>query len=73
MPEDELKELLAKVENIEKQLQEKTERITTLEKENRELTTKVASLKVDGLVKQVDDVQKEVKVEEEITFDFDIH
>lgn len=64
------KELLEKIEKIEKELQDKSDKITSLEKENKEYASKLATAKVDSLVKKVDEVQPP-KVEEEITFDFE--
>ena len=67
------KELLDKIEKIEKEMKAKDEKIASLEKANTELTSKVASAKVDGLVRAVEEVQPTKPVEtEEITFDFDL-
>lgn len=66
------KELLEKIEQIEKEMKAKDEKIASLEKANTELTSKVASAKVDGLVRKVEETTETKPVEdEEITFDFD--
>ena len=65
------KELLEKIEKIEKEMKAKDEKIASLEKANTELTSKVASAKVDGLVRKVEETTETKPVEEDITFDFD--
>ena len=65
------KELLEKIEKIEKEMKDKDEKIASLEKANTELTSKVASAKVDGLVRKVEETTETKPVEEDITFDFD--
>lgn len=66
------KELLEKIEQIEKEMKAKDEKIASLEKANTELTSKVASAKVDGLVRKVEETTETKPAEdEEITFDFD--
>lgn len=70
---DKEKEILEKIEKLEKEMKEKDEKIASLEKTNSELTSKIASAKVDGLVRKVEETTETKPVEdEEITFDFDI-
>lgn len=57
-----------KIARIEQALAEKDETIKTLQGENEGLKKKINSLKIDGLVRQVD--PKVVKDEEPIVFDF---
>ena len=72
MPDkDDYAKLIERLESIEKSLAEKDQQIKSLETQNREYASKIANLKVEGLAKQVDEVP-EPKVEEEITFDFDL-
>ena len=72
MPEKEdYDKLIERLESIEKSLAEKDQQIKSLEQQNKEYASKIANLKVEGLARQVDEVP-EPKVEEEITFDFDI-
>ena len=71
MTEEELKKLLERVDNLEKDMKAKDEKITQQENTIKDLTGKLASVKVDGLVKKVEE-QEQPKVEEEITFDFDV-
>lgn len=71
MTEEELKKLLERVDNLEKDMKAKDEKISQQETTIKDLTGKLASVKVDGLVKKVEE-QQEPKVEEEITFDFDV-
>ena len=59
-----------KIARIEQALAEKDETIKTLQGENEGLKKKINSLKIDGLVRQVE--PKEVKDEEPIEFDFDL-
>ena len=59
-----------KIERIEQALAEKDETIKTLQGENEGLKKKINSLRIDGLVKQVE--PKVVKDEEPIEFDFDL-
>ena len=59
-----------KIERIEKALAEKDETIKKLQGENDNLNRKINSLRIDGLVKQVE--PKVVKEEEPIEFDFDL-
>ena len=72
MEKDENKELLEKVEKIEKQLQETLEENTKLKTENDDLRGKIASVKVDSLARKVEEQPQTPKEEEEITFDFDL-
>ena len=69
MEKDDNKELLEKVEQVEKQLKDVQDENTKLKTENSELRGKIASVKVDGLVKEV--AEPQTPKEEEITFDFD--
>lgn len=71
MTEEELKKLLERVDNLEKDMKVKDEKISQQETTIKDLTGKLASVKVDGLVKKVEE-QEKPKVEEEITFDFDV-
>ena len=73
MPEknDDYAKLIERLESIEKSLAEKDQQIKTLENQNKEYASKIANLKVEGLARQVEEVPEE-KVEEEITFDFDM-
>lgn len=66
------KDLLERVEKIEKESKAKDELIAKLTQENQELTGKLASVKVDSLTRKVDDDPTPVATEEEITFDFDM-
>ena len=66
------KELLEKVEKLEKDMQAKDEKIKTLEEQNKEYATKIASAKVDSLARKVEDEKPQPQVEEEITFDFEL-
>lgn len=59
-----------KIARIEQALAEKDETIKTLQGENEGLKKKINSLKIDGLVRQVE--PKVVKDEEPIEFDFDL-
>ena len=70
MTEEELKKLLERVENIEKDSKSKDEKIAKLEGENKELLSKIATAKVDSLARKVEEPQPVVQ-QEEITFDFD--
>lgn len=66
------KELLERVEKLEKDMQAKDEKIKTLEEQNKEYATKIASAKVDSLARKVEDEKPQPQVEEEITFDFEL-
>lgn len=66
------KELLEKIENIEKQLKDTQDENEKLKTENNDLRGKIASVKVDSLARQVEDTPQPQPVEEEITFDFDL-
>ena len=59
-----------KIARIEQALVEKDETIRKLTEENTSLNKKINSLRIDGLVKQVD--TKVVKEEEPVVFDFDL-
>lgn len=59
-----------KIARIEQALAEKDETIKNLQNENEKLNKKINSIRIDGLVKQVD--TKVVKEEEPIEFDFDL-
>ena len=66
-PQETLEEKLARVE---KSLQDKDNTIAELTAKNEELTKKVTSLKIDGLVRQVEPISQPVP--EEVQFDFDL-
>lgn len=59
-----------KIEKIERALNEKDNEIAQLKATNETLQKKINSLKVDGLVRQVEPVSQ--PVEEDIQFDFDL-
>ena len=59
-----------KIARIEQALAEKDETIKNLQGENEGLKKKINSLRIDGLVRQVE--PKVVKDEEPIVFDFDL-
>ena len=60
-----------KIARIEKALEEKDATIKKLTEDNEVLNKKINSLKIDGLVKQVE--PKVLKTEpEEVEFDFDL-
>ena len=58
-----------KIARIEKALAEKDETIKQLQDENGKLNKKINSLRIDGLVRQVEPTIKE---KEEVVFDFDL-
>lgn len=68
--DEELQKLLERVEKLEKSLAEKDTKISALETQNTELLTKLTTLKVDSLVRKVEDTP--APVVEDISFDFDI-
>ena len=59
-----------KIARIEKALEEKDATIKKLTDDNAELSKKLNSLRIDGLVRQVE--PKVVKETEEIEFDFEL-
>ena len=66
------KELLEKVETLEKQMKDALEENSKLKTENEDLRGKIASVKVDSLTRQVEDAPQQPQDVEEITFDFDL-
>ena len=71
MEEKEIKETDAeKIERIEKALAEKDNTISEQQKTIDSLNKKINSLRIDGLVKQVD--TKVVEPPEDVEFDFDL-
>ena len=65
------KDVLARIEQIEKEMKAKDEKITSLENQVKEYQTKLATAKVDSLARKVEEPKPQPQ-EEEITFDFDI-
>ena len=59
-----------KIERIEKALAEKDETIKQQASEIENLNKKINSIRIDGLVKQVE--PKVVKEQEDVVFDFDL-
>lgn len=65
-------DVLARIEQIEKEMKAKDEKITSLENQVKEYQTKLATAKVDSLARKVEETTPQQPVDEEITFDFDI-
>lgn len=65
-------DVLARIEQIEKDMKAKDDKIASLENQVKEYQSKLASAKVDSLARKVEEPKPQPQEEEEITFDFDM-